>query len=106
MRTKSVAPREAARQDALDAIDHYVTEASPQVALDFIDAWEAAYVHIGRAPTTGSPRHAHELNMPGLRSWPIARFPFLVFYFESDDRIDVWRVLHMARDIPAWMQAP
>lgn len=37
----------------------------------------------------------------GLRSRSIARFPFLIFYMERDDHIDVWRVLHAQRDIPA-----
>ena len=51
----------------------------------------------------GSPRYAHELNLPGLRFWPLTRFPYLVFYFEHDNYVDVWRVLHQQRDIPAWM---
>jgi toxin ParE1/3/4 len=29
-----------------------------------------------------------------------------VFYVERPDHIDVWRVLHGQRDIPAWMQEP
>jgi toxin ParE1/3/4 len=29
-----------------------------------------------------------------------------VFYREQPDHIDVWRVLHAQRDIPAWMQEP
>jgi toxin ParE1/3/4 len=33
-------------------------------------------------------------------------YPYLVFYVESDDHIDVWRVLHASRDIPTWMQPP
>jgi toxin ParE1/3/4 len=31
------------------------------------------------------------------------RFPYLVFYLERADCIDVWRVLHAQRDIPSWM---
>jgi len=27
----------------------------------------------------------------------------MVFYIERDDRIDIWRVLHIQRDIPARM---
>jgi toxin ParE1/3/4 len=38
-----------------------------------------------------------------LRSWPLTRFPYLVFYFERDDCVDVWRVLQAQRDIPAWI---
>ena len=30
----------------------------------------------------------------------------LVFYVERPEHIDVWRVLHGQRDIPAWMQDP
>ena len=65
-----------------------------------------AYTHIARQPASGSPRYAHELNLPGLRFWPLTRFPYLVFYFERDDCVDVWRVLHGQRDIPAWMNEP
>ena len=36
-------------------------------------------------------------------SWPLRKYPYLVFYVEQADHIDVWRVLHMKRDIPAWM---
>jgi plasmid stabilization system protein ParE len=36
----------------------------------------------------------------------VARYPYLVFYIERPDHIDVWRVLHGQRDVPAWMQEP
>ncbi len=39
--------------------------------------------------------------------WPLARYPQVVFDVEQADHVDVWRVLHGQRDIPAWMsQAP
>ena len=100
---KAIILRDLARQDIEDAIDHYLDEAAPKAALDFIDALETAYAHLGRQPSSGSPRYAHELNIPGLRFWPLTRFPYLVFYFERDDHVDVWRVMHQQRDIPAWM---
>jgi hypothetical protein len=37
--------------------------------------------------------------------WPIRRFPYLIFYIEQPDALDVWRVLHGQRDIPAWIQS-
>ncbi|MFN9678038.1 MAG: type II toxin-antitoxin system RelE/ParE family toxin, partial [Betaproteobacteria bacterium] len=61
---------------------------------------------IGRRPATGSPRYAHELNLPDLRSWPLTRHHYLVFYVERSDHADVGRVLRRQRDIPAWMQDP
>jgi toxin ParE1/3/4 len=46
------------------------------------------------------------LNLPGLRLWPLAHDPHLVFYVERPEHIHVWRVLHGQGDIPAWMQEP
>jgi toxin ParE1/3/4 len=106
MKTKPVVPRELAYRDVEEAVAYYLGEEAPDAALGFIDALEKAYAHIGRNPTTGSPRYAHELNLPGLRSWPLATCPYLIFYVEHADRIDVWRVLHGQRDIAAWMQEP
>ncbi len=105
MKAKPVLQREQARRDVEDALTHYLAEeGSETVALGFIDALESAYRHIGRHPATGSPRYAHELNLPGLRYWSLPRYPHLVFYVEHPDHVDVWRVLHGQRDIPAWMQ--
>ena len=106
MKPKPVIPRELANRDIDAAIKHYLRENAEQAAIGFIDALEQAYAHIGRNPATGSPRYAHELNLPGLRFWPLAHYPHLIFYIERDDRIDVWRVLHGQRDIPAWMHEP
>ena len=53
---------------------------------------------------SGENIYGHELEIPGLRSWPLPRYPYLVFYMEHDDHVDVWRVLHAERDIPAWLQ--
>jgi toxin ParE1/3/4 len=103
---KPVIPREQARRDVEEAIDHYLGAGAETAAAGLVDALERAYAHIGRHPGTGSPRYAHELNLPGLQSWPLTRFPYLVFYVERPDHIDVWRVLHGQRDIPAWVQEP
>jgi toxin ParE1/3/4 len=106
VKAKAVIPREEVNRDVDEALSHYLGEASEAVALRFIDALEKGYVHIGRHPAAGSPRYAHELNLPGLRAWPLTRYPHIVFYVEHPDHIDVWRVLHGQRDIPAWMQEP
>jgi toxin ParE1/3/4 len=106
VKAKPVVPRALANQDAEDALAYYLGEDAASAALGFVDALEQAFTHIGRHPATGSPRYAHALNLPGLRSWPLSRFPYLVFYVEHTDHIDAWRVLHGARDVPAWMQEP
>ncbi len=106
MSRKSVRLRELARRDVEAAIKYYVREAGSDVAQGFIDALRRAYRTIADHPAAGSPRYAHELALPGLRGHGLKRYPYLVFYVERDDHIDVWRVLHAHRDIPAWMQEP
>jgi toxin ParE1/3/4 len=101
---KAVVPRELARQDADEAIDYYLSENAPEAALGFIDALERAYSHISRHPGTGFSRYAHELSLPGLRFWPLQKYPHLVVYVARDGHVDVWRILHGQRDIPAWMR--
>ena len=36
----------------------------------------------------------------------VGKFPNLVFYVDGEADTDIWRVLHGARDISAWMQEP
>ncbi len=106
MSRKPILPRALAHRDVEAAVDHYIREAGPAIALGFIDGLETAYRRIADHPAAGSPRYAHELSLPGLRSLRLKRYPYLVFYVERDDHIDVWRVLHAQRDIPARMQEP
>ena len=56
-----------------------------------------------KSSIAGSPRFSYELGLPGLRAYALQRFPYLVFYVEREDFVDVWRVLHGHRDIPAWL---
>ncbi len=100
---KPIVRRALADLDIAEAIDHYLAD-SAQAALGFVDALEGAFAHIARSPATGSPRYAHELNLPGLRFWACTRYPQLVFYVERADDIEVWRVLHASRDIPHWLR--
>lgn len=81
-------------------------EGAPAAALGLVDALQRAIPHISRHPAAGSPRYAHELSLPGLRAWPLSGYPYLVFYVEWPDQVDVWRLLHGQRDSPAWMQEP
>ena len=104
MKSRPVVPGRRARRDVDQAIEQYVTEGGAGAALAFIQALEEAYGHIARFPASGSTRIGHELELPGLRSWPLTAFPYVVFYVEREDRIDVWRVLHSRRDIPTWLQ--
>ena len=101
---KPVLRRAQAQEDVADAIVYYLEQDAPDAAVGFIKALEKAIGHIGRHPASGSPRYAGELGLPDLRFWQVKRYPYLVFSVECDDHVDVWRVLHGQRDIPAWLR--
>ena len=106
MTAKPVVLRELARRDIDAAGDYYADQAGEDVALGFIDALESACRLIATRPATGSPVYGHELGLPGLRHRKLKRYPYLVFYVDRGDHVDVWRVLHAQRDIPARMREP
>lgn len=101
----AVIPRRLATKDLRDAADHYAEEGDADTAHRFIDAVEQTFTLIARQSGIGSPRYAVELDWPGLRTQPVQRFPYLVFYLEQTNHLEVLRVLHAHRDIPASLQA-
>lgn len=101
MSCKRAVLRTRADRDIEEAIDFYLGEGAPRPVLKFIDALEQTLGDIERHPAIGSTRYSTELDLPGLRCWPIKGYPHLVFYIEREDYVDVWRVLHGSRDIPA-----
>ena len=103
MTPRSVVLRVSARRDINHAIDHYLGGAGRATALRFVDRVREAFLDVSISTEPGSPRYGHELNLPGLRSSPVRSFPYLVFYMTARGQVDVWRVLHRERDIPAWM---
>jgi toxin ParE1/3/4 len=104
VKRKPVIPRALALQDMDDAVVYLLQQQATDAALNLIDSLEAAYTHISKNAATGSTRYAHVLDLPGLRTWPLTGHPYLIFYVEQDAHIDVWRVLHMSRDIPQELQ--
>jgi toxin ParE1/3/4 len=88
--------------DIHEALDFCIADSVP-AAQRLLAALEKAFTHIQRAPGTGSPRWGHALDIPGLRAWRCGKHPHLVFYVAHFHRIEIWRVLHGERDIPAWL---
>lgn len=106
MIAKPVRPRERAREDMANAVRHYRVEAGEAVALGLVEAIHAALTDIAIHPAAGSPRYGVMLGLEGLRSRQPSRYPYLVFYVERPDRIEVWRVLHTRRDIASILAEP
>jgi len=98
---KPVRLRERATADVTEAIDYYQQHAGGSTALECIDAVQRGVTRIGRNPQIGSLRVAYELMLPGVRAWPVSDFPYVLFYLDTPDHVDVWRVLHERRDIPS-----
>lgn len=103
MKARPVRPRAIARQDVAESLEYYLSEVGEKAAFGFIDELQRAYQLIARNPAASSSRYAHELDIPGLRSWPLKRYPHWVFFIERADHIDVWRVLNGKRDIADWL---
>jgi toxin ParE1/3/4 len=101
---KRVVYRAIARRDIEAVIDHYLAENADAAALGFVDELERATSELARHPKLGSTRYAYELQLPEVRSWMVKRFPFVVFYVEEPDVIDIWRVLHAENDVPSWLK--
>lgn len=97
---KPLEVRPEAGKDFERIVDHYLEVESDRVAERFIDALEATYASIATDPHIGSGRYGHQLGLKGLRFRILDGFPYLVFYVETDDQIEVWRVLHAHRDLP------
>ena len=106
MTAKSVIPRQSAREDAENAVGYYAREAGAQVAIGFVDALQSTFALLAEHPASGSLRYAYELGLPDLRSIRLKDFPYIVFYLEQADHVDVWRILHAKQDIPTWLQDP
>lgn len=71
--------------------------------LRFLEAVEATIQHVAAHPASGSLRYSGALDLMQLRFWPVRHFPYLVFYVDRTDAVDIWRVLHAHRNIPAWL---
>ncbi len=90
-----------AATDVEEAVSYYVVEADSQVAMRFVDELERTTRQLERHPELGSLRFAFELDLPGVRSFRVDSFPYVMFYLVRSDHLDVLRVLHASRDVPA-----
>lgn len=106
MAKKPVRLRALAAADLEDAASYYREHAGEQTALGFVDEVQAAFELISSGPGIGSLRCSYDLDIPGLRAFPVQRFDHAVFYVEADDLVDVWRILHTRRDIPEELEPP
>lgn len=104
--SKPVVPRVLAEDDLDRVVDHYVTTAGTDVAVDFLNDFGNAVAFISQFPASGSPKYGYEPSLAGIRFWPLKKFPYLILYIETEHQIDVWRVMHGNMDITAGIHDP
>ena len=88
-----------ALDDLVNARAYYVQHA-PHMVGDFAHSLDAEFGHLRLQPDTGSLRYGMQLGVPGLRSWKVRKFPYLIFYKVTATRVVVVRVLHEVANIP------
>jgi toxin ParE1/3/4 len=96
--------RSVAERDIERAFSYYMVEATIDVAIAFVDAFDVSLEHITDRPSSGSTRYGELFDNPSLRSWAMKRFPYVLFHVEHDDYLDVIRILHQHSDIPVHLR--
>ena len=99
MSNKRFIPHRFAVQDEEEIVLYYEKTSPEHVALGFINALDQAFSQLSRYPQMGSPRPDYDLELDGIRSWSLKKFPHLIYYEIQDDHIELWRILHPKRDI-------
>lgn len=87
----------------LQAIYRYIRQDDEEVARRFLESAYDSFEFLAENPMIGRarPEFAHA----GLRSWRVQGFrSYLIFYRMGNDRLQIWRVLHGSRDLPAMMK--
>jgi toxin ParE1/3/4 len=106
MAAKPILVRVVAGDDMRNAVGFYEREAGARVASRFADQLVRAFRKISAHPKIGSPRYADQFKFEGLRHRQVHGFPYLIFYAVRGENVEVFRVLHSARDIPQWLVDP
>ena len=87
----------------LQAIFRYIRHEDEQAAQRFLSAAYDTFEFLADHSLTGRSRG--EFGHDGLRSWRVSGFRrYLIFYRVMADRIQIWRVLHGARDLQRELQ--
>ena len=85
-----------------DVFADFIAKDDLDAALRFLEAAQVTYSLISENPAIGSLRFEVLTDIRGLRVISVNGFEnHLVFYIERQNYVDVIRILHSSRDIPA-----
>jgi toxin ParE1/3/4 len=89
----------------LQTAARFIHQDNPIAARLFLEAAYNTFEFLASNPGVG--RQRADLGFPEIRSWRIGGFRrYLIFYRELPDRIQIWRVLHGARDLHQTLGGP
>jgi toxin ParE1/3/4 len=91
--------RPQALRDQRGEVRYYRKEGGTRLAVKVAKSTNEALDQIELEPGMGSPRLGKLLDIPGLRTWRVGKFPLLWCYFERGDHLDVVRLLGERQDI-------
>ncbi len=97
--------RPLAEEDLVDAAAYYAQKGGRLMGERMFDAALAALKPTQRMPAIGSLRLGQLCEIAGLRSWRVTGFPMQWLYFETEDYLDVVRLLGDRQDIAAILSA-
>lgn len=86
----------------VEEIVRYIAFDNPQAGEAFRAALQSACEMLADLPEAGSARSFGNPELKSLRLWRIPGFKkYLIFYHNTDEGVEIVRVLHSARDIPS-----
>lgn len=92
----------AAEADLESHVQFLIDAGEPAVARRFLAEFEAALQILRRHPNLGSATTFRSGRLRNVRRWILPGFPnHLVYYGSTREEIQIVRVLHGARDLPA-----
>ncbi len=93
--------RPQAFRDQQGEVRYYRKEGGTRLAVKVAKATNEALDQIELEPGMGSPRLGKLLDIPGLRTSRVGKFPLVWCYFERGDHLDVVRLLGERQGIVA-----
>ncbi len=97
---RSIEKRPSARRDLVNIFHYYLSQDTLTTARRFLIQAEATFQVLAINPGIGTRYEPYEPLYAELRFFPVNRFRlYLVFYRPTQPGIEIFRVLHGARDI-------
>ncbi len=101
---RGVRLRRFARRE-LEEIADFLADRNEAAALRFGAAVEDSLRRIAETPGIGHPWTAGDTLLRGVRTWPLSGYEsILIFYRPSPRGIEVMRIVHGARSLPAILE--